>query len=80
MTANYQGDSRGHTVDRIDSANAIVVLEDQSSWRVYEGFRDIIAKWKEGEMVTIKSNRDPEFPYKLVNVHHNQSVEARYEP
>ena len=78
MTVTYEGGSRGHSVDSIDSANSMVILEDRSQWHVYEGFADVISRWQEGEMVTIKSNRDPEFPYKLVNVHQNQSVEARY--
>jgi hypothetical protein len=80
MVATYTGESRGHSVNRVDSSVALVVLEDDSQWRVYEGFANVISRWQEGEMVTIKPNRDPEFPYKLVNVHQNQSVEARFEP
>ncbi len=76
----YAGDSRGHSVDRLDADNDIVVLEDGSRWKVYEGFVDIARNWQPEEMVTIKPNRDPLYPYKLVNVHKNQSVEAQYLP
>ena len=78
--ATYPGDSRGHSVKQVATAEITVTLEDDSRWRVYEGFVEVISGWQEGEMVTIKPNRDAEFPYKLVNVHQNQSVEARFEP
>jgi hypothetical protein len=80
VTASYSGDSRGHTVGEVDAGSVTVVLDDNSRWQVYQGFADVIAGWHPGEMVTIKPNRDPEYPYKLVNVHKNQSVEARYQP
>lgn len=80
MTASYTGDSRGHSVGEVDPASASVVLDDGSRWQVYEGFVEIISAWQAGEMVTIKPNRDPEYPYKLVNVHKNQSVEVRFQP
>lgn len=80
MTASYSGDSRGHSVGEVDAASASVVLDDGSRWQVYEGFVEIISDWQTGEMVTIKPNRDPEYPYKLVNVHKNQSVEVRFRP
>ena len=80
MTPSYSGNSRGHSVGEVDAASASVVLDDGSRWQVYQAFADVIGKWQAGEMVTIKPNWDPEFPYKLVNVHKNQSVEARYRP
>lgn len=76
----YAGASRGHSLWQVDVTNGIVVLEDGSRWKVYEGFVDILRTWQAEEMVTIKPNRDPLFPYKVVNIHKNQSVEAQYLP
>lgn len=74
----YAGASRGHSLWQVDVANGIVVLEDGSRWKVYQGVVDILRAWRAEEMVTIKPNRDPLFPYKVINVHKNQSVEAQY--
>ena len=78
--ARYSGTSRGHSIVAVDAAGSRVTLEDGSVWIAYEGYVDVLRGWGEGEMITVKENRDELFPYKLVNVHHNQSVEVRLLP
>jgi hypothetical protein len=73
----YSGTSRGHSIVAVDPAGFRVTLEDGSVWIAYEGYVDVLRGWGEGEMITVKENRDELFPYKLINVHHNQSVEVR---
>lgn len=72
----YTGNSRGHQVAGIDRSGGIVRLEDDSSWSVYQGFARTIADWSVGDLVTVKTGKDPEFPYLLVNVNRNTSVEC----
>ncbi|MEJ2107886.1 MAG: hypothetical protein P8X48_11285 [Acidiferrobacteraceae bacterium] len=76
----YSGSSRGHSIVAVDTAESRVTLEDGSVWIAYEGYVDVLRGWGEGEMITVKENRDELFPYKLINVHHNQSVEVRLLP
>lgn len=74
---HYPGGALGHSVAAIE--DGCVVLEDGSRWSVYAGFQSRAAAWVAGEMITVKNNRDEEYPYLLVNVHRNESVEVRLE-
>lgn len=74
---DYPGSSRDHLLDAV-STDGEIRLEDGSCWAVYTGFHAVINAWCAGEMIGISPNRDPDYPYRLVNVHQNQSVEARY--
>jgi hypothetical protein len=76
--STYTGPSRGHSLAAIEAGAYRIVLEDGSVWRAYEGYGDVLAAWEMGQMITVKGNRDPEFPYLLVNVHRNESVEAQF--
>ena len=73
----YSGGSRGHRLADILDDGLTVVLEDASHWQVYDGFADRCATWQPGQMLTVKPGKDPEFPYLLVNVDRNESVECR---
>ncbi len=73
----YQGDSRGHTIQTVEDDGGQIVLEDGSRWQVYEGFVGKTSTWQVNEMITVTENRDELFPYRLVNVHKNESVEVR---
>lgn len=72
----YSGNSRGHRVAEVDQSGAIVRLEDDSCWSVYQGFAKTVADWLVDDLVTVKAGKDPEFPYLLVNVNRNTSVEC----
>jgi len=74
---HYAGDSRGHAVQTVEAEGGEIVLEDDSRWQVYEGFIDKTKKWQASEMITVTENRDTLFPYRLINVHKNESVEVR---
>lgn len=54
-----------------------ISLEDGSCWEVYHGFAARAVAWLPGEMITVKSSKDDEYPYLLVNVHKNESIEVR---
>lgn len=77
-TGRYGGPSRGHAIASVDANADVVDLDDGSRWRAYEGYHGILQEWQTGEMITVKENRDDLYPYKLINVHHNQSVEAQF--
>ncbi len=74
---HYAGDSRGHEIQTVEAEGGEIVLEDESRWQVYEGFVGKTKKWQVGEMITVAENRDALFPYRLINVHTNESVEVR---
>lgn len=72
----YSGKSRGHQVAQVDQSGSVVRLEDDSTWSVYQGFAVAVADWSVGDLVTVKTGKDPEFPYLLVNVNRNTSAEC----
>jgi len=73
----YSGDPRGHTVKEIANAGQTVLLEDGSAWAVYEGYASRAGKWEAGDLVGVKASTDNEYPYLLINVNHNNSVECK---
>jgi hypothetical protein len=73
----YHGDSRGHNIQEVENEGGIIVLEDGSRWQVYAGFMDKTRKWQASEMITVNENRDDLYPYRLINIHKNESVEVR---
>ncbi len=73
----YEATGIGHQVAEVLDEGAVMVLEDGSRWQVYEGFIFRSSKWEPGHMITVKTNRDELYPYKLINVHRNEEVEVR---
>jgi len=73
---DYQGGQTGHSVAEVQADGLQVSLEDGSRWQVYKGFAARAAAWSAGEMITVKPSKDDQYPYLLVNVHKNESVEA----
>lgn len=73
----YSGDPRGHTVREVIDGGQTVVLEDGSAWEIYEGYASRAQKWEVGDLVGVKASTDDEYPYLLVNVNFNNSVECR---
>ena len=74
---DYAGGKTGHTVARVAADGLRVALEDGSGWQVYEGYAARAAAWLPGEMITVKPSKDDQYPYLLVNVHKNESIEVR---
>jgi len=77
MQFSYPGLKDAHQIKAIEDDGAVILLEDNSRWSVYSGFADKASKWSQGEMIMIKQIKDPEYPYKLINVHLNESVEVK---
>lgn len=75
---SYAGLKGGHSVGKVDSEGQLVELEDGSRWQVYEGFTFRASAWSCGDMIKVKQNRNPEYPYTLVNIHKNEQLEARF--
>lgn len=75
---SYPHTNQARSIAAIQNSENRVTLDDGSIWQVYEGFDPMMVSWAEGEMVNVKPSRDPKFPYKLVNIHRNESVEARW--
>jgi len=73
----YPGLNKGQYLTHLDAQACHLVLGDGSKWDVYAGFQGILAQWQDGDTIGVKANRDPEYPYKLVNANRNESVEAR---
>jgi hypothetical protein len=73
----YSNINHGHYLQNINSAKKIITLDDESEWQIYDGYLELISSWKPDHMIRVKENKDPEFPYKIINIHTNESVEAR---
>ena len=74
---SYPGLKQGHIVAMVDEDGLVVELEDGAHFRVYSGFQPVSARWQPEHMIRVKANpKNPEHPYKLINIHLNQEVEA----
>ena len=76
----YQGLNQARILNAVEDDGTTLRLDDHSCWNVYQGFAVTCSTWSAGDMINVKSSRDPEYPYKLINIHKNQSVEARLLP
>ncbi len=75
---SYTAVGMPHSLDTVEAAGAVLVLEDGSRWQVYEGFTFRSGDWTKGEMINVKQGKNPEYPYTLVNIHRNEQVEASH--
>jgi len=73
----YSGEARGHVIGEVLDDGRTVVLEDGSAWEVYEGYTSRTAKWEVGDLIGVKASTDDEYPYLLINVNFNNSVECK---
>jgi hypothetical protein len=69
--------STGGFIKSVNTDEMFITLDDNSKWLVYEGYRERIAGWLPDEMISIKHSKDDEYPYMLINVHKNESVEVK---
>jgi len=75
--ADYPGLKQGHIVAVVEEDGKIVELEDGARFQVYSGFRPVSKGWLPEHMLRVKANpKNPEHPYKLINIHCNEEVEA----
>jgi hypothetical protein len=65
-----------HQLSGVHDKGVVLELEDGSRWKVYAGFVAMSSMWSVGEMIRVKTNRNPEYPYTLINVHRNEQLEA----
>ncbi|MGD8514896.1 MAG: hypothetical protein PVF52_04720 [Granulosicoccaceae bacterium] len=72
----YAALSTPHSLAAVHEQGAVLELEDGSRWQVYAGFVPISGMWASDEMIRVKTNRNPEYPYTLINVHRNEQLEA----
>lgn len=77
QSTSYQGPRRDHQIQSVEADGKLIVLEDGSRWQVYEGFVGKTKNWQVEEMITVLDNRDELYPYRLINVHKNESVEVK---
>jgi len=79
--SQYPGLKDGHFVKSVEENGAIVVLEDGARFEVYSGFQFASRKWQPQHMIKVKFNRkNADYPYKLINIHQNDSVETAWRP
>ena len=73
----YPGLNDGHFLLSIEDGGKIVILGDGSRFSVYEGFICFTRDWQPEHMMRVKENpKNKDFPYKLINIHTNNSAEA----
>jgi len=75
--AEYPGLKQGHVVASVKDKGAVVCLEDGACFKVYSGFQSKSRMWKVDHMIITKPNpKNPEHPYKLINIHLNEQIEV----
>jgi len=77
---DYASVNQPHTLAAIEAQGQTLQLEDGSRWDVYSGFVPVTAHWNEGDMINVRASRDDEYPYHIINIHKNQSADARLIP
>lgn len=74
---DYPGLKQGHVVATVKDDGAIVCLEDGACFKVYRGFHPMSRQWQPQHMIHVKANpKNPEHPYKLINIHLNEQIEV----
>jgi hypothetical protein len=73
----YRNIDQGHILKTINTEDKIITLDDGSQWLIYAGYLDVVQSWQPTQMIRVKNNKDPGYPYKIINIHTNESVEAR---
>lgn len=77
MIVDYPGLKQGHVVATIENDGAVVCLEDGACFKVYSGFCPMSRQWQPEHMINVKLNpKNIEHPYKLINIHLNEQIEA----
>ncbi|WP_126453284.1 hypothetical protein [Sulfuriflexus mobilis] len=77
--STYPGLKGGHFLQGVEEGGAIVSLDDGARFKVYEGFVCFTRDWQQGHMLRVKENpKNGAFPYKLINIHANNSAEAEW--
>jgi len=75
--AEYPGLKQGHVITSVEEDGSVVCLEDGACFKVYSGFHRLSRKWAAEHKLFMKPNpKNKEHPYKLINVHFNEQVEA----
>ncbi len=76
-SARYTALDQGHFIEEVRGDGEVIVLQDGSRWDVYPGFLFRTREWRPEEMIRVKRSKSDEYPYKLINIHRNESVEVR---
>lgn len=73
----YTAINQAHILIEISESGQQLRLDDDSCWDVYAGFVERSALWASGEMINVRPCNDEQYPYRLINIHRNESVDAR---
>jgi hypothetical protein len=75
--SEYTAINQAHSLVEVSNAGKQLTLDDGSCWDVYAGFAERAMLWVAGEMVNVRPFKDEQYPYRLINVHRNESVDAK---
>lgn len=75
--SDYPGVNKPHTLVAVAQQGGVVELEDGSRWQIYSGFIARTADWENGDMINVRTIRDEQYPYRIINIHKNESADAR---
>jgi len=77
MTEQYDAIKEWHQIAEKQKDENRLVCANGSVWEYYPGFAKVIRRWGEDDLIKLKRIKDPEYPWRLVNVSRQESVDAR---
>ncbi|RTZ58760.1 MAG: hypothetical protein DSZ33_05425 [Gammaproteobacteria bacterium] len=77
MTQDYTDINEWHQIAEKLAEQNRLICTNGSHWEYFPGFAKVVRRWGEQDFIRIKSNKDPEYPWRLVNVSRQESVDAR---
>ncbi len=80
MTQAYDDINEWHQIaEKLVERNQLICTNG-TRWEYFPGFAGVIRRWSGQDFIRIKKNRDREYPWRLINVSRQESVDARLLP
>ena len=77
MTEQYSDIKEWHQIaDKLKDENRLICTNG-SQWEYFPGFAKVIRRWSEDDLIKLKQSKDEEYPWKLINISRQESVDAK---
>lgn len=77
MTEEYSAINEWHQIAEKPKDENRLICVNGSEWEYFPGFAKVIRRWSEADLIKLKKSKDPAYPWKLVNISRQESVDAR---
>ena len=77
MSESYDAIKEWHQIAEKRKDENRLVCTNASVWEYFPGFATVIRRWNEDDLIKLKRIKDPEYPWRLINVSRQESVDAK---